>query len=93
MDITTAPSSHALQQPRTVHTERVSIAGNIARYRLTERDGVFFLQIVYMMDEVNLSLGRDFATAASLFGALCKGTVTPCTARDVLEDLMLITGG
>ena len=80
------------QSSRIVHTAYECVAGETVRYRLLEREGRFTLRMVYLLDEVELSLGKDFARAAVLFEALRKGSVTPCTAKDVLEDLFLIVG-
>lgn len=71
-----------------IYTAREHVANRPAVYRLLEGDSKFYLEVCYGDERALLPLGQSFARAAAIFERFRQGTVTPCTAKDVLSDLL-----
>ena len=77
------------EKASVIYTARHRVAGQMAEYRLLKEEELFLLELAYGEECVRVEASDDFACAASLFEALRRGCVTPCTARDVVRDLLL----
>ena len=85
MDLQIQPSA----QGTPIREKRVALAGHKACYRLFERGSRFFIEISFDADRSQAEVGDSFSRAAYLYDLLVEGEVTPCTMRDILEDLAL----
>ena len=85
MDLQIQPSA----QGTPIREKRVALAGHEACYRLFERGSRFFIEISFDADRSQAEVGDSFSRAAYLYDLLVEGEVTPCTMRDILEDLAL----
>ena len=52
----------------------------------------YFVEICRHKERAGAYLGEDAACAYSLFERLVQGTVTPCTLRDIVEDIRCSQG-
>lgn len=65
----------------------LSCLGHALQYKLWERTPQFFVEVTFAEDRCLLEVGQGFARAAKVFDLFVSGTVTPCTASCILEDL------
>lgn len=89
---------HFLRKDRTMESDskmilacrEKSLLGEDVRYILfaAEKNGIsFYVTVEYSGDSVTIYLGSSINESVQIFNALCDGTVTPCTATDVVSDM------
>lgn len=90
MDLQIQDSAQRSPHEETMIRETcLSLAGYDVCYRLFERSSHFVIEITLDADCRRSDVGKSFSHAAHLYELLVEGEVTPCTMRDVLEDLAL----
>lgn len=70
--------------------EQRHVAEQMARYRFCAfrfADPEYYVEILFGAERAAARLGEDYPSAQILFDKLVAGTVTPCTLRDVIEDI------
>ncbi len=70
--------------------ERKMIAAHTAIYRFYAcriSDVLYVAEVIYGGERSAAYLGEDPAFCEEVFTALVRGEVTPCTLRDIVEDI------
>ena len=70
-----------------IKEERIVFERYEVYYRLFGADCTYLIEVTLGCESAFLPAGESLVNAAGLYEKLVKGTVTPCTAKDVWEDL------
>ena len=71
---------------------RVAADGFWVLYRLLSAGERFLVEVTLESETAMLTVGRDKEIAVLLYQRLVRGSVTPCTAGDIWEDLCIECG-
>lgn len=75
---------------RVLREERRRVGEQVVHYRFCSfcfADPEYYVEIFMGEERVAVRFEGDDVTSQSIFDLLVEGTVTPCTLRDVMEDI------
>lgn len=78
---------NAVLHARLAFQACVPFGEGLLLYRLLEAPGIYLIEVTLGLETVLLSIKESKKRATLLYERLLRGTVTPCTARDVWRDL------
>ena len=73
---------------RCLCQKRISLPCGTVVYRLWAWGATYSVECAVKQERVLVPLGQGIGTAARVFEMLVRGAVTPCTAADVVQDLL-----
>ena len=86
------PNLPSILRARSLIEARVAADGFWVLYRLLSAGESFLVEVTLESETVLLAVGRDKDMAVLLYQRLVRGSVTPCTAEDIWEDLCIECG-
>ena len=86
------PNLPRILRVRSLIEAHVAADGFWVLYRLLSTGESFLVEVTLESDTVLLATGRDRDMADILYQRLVRGSVTPCTAEDIWQDLCVERG-